>query len=679
LPAGNGPGPTSVTEIEKTTSTTENPEPQLQYSETQYSQSSDDVDPGGVLPEGVSLSKDGTSATQTVTDVKSWDPEKNDFVEASSLATEVKVVGTRDNGEEVSISRIDTSNSAGETTTTHDVNGLTRDELRRNLTGPYGTGGVAPEKVGESSVDLLPETVDGKHPDEHLRDKGDTPNADGGDAIGFLGVEGDRDEPIDLEVTVVKDANGQPTESVTWENTADNGDGPKVTRLSSGDDVQWTYQKTLNGGDDIHTQIVYEGSNVSTYSHRHNTGDGTFKLTTETRVGDQVSSTQTAERAQVTEKQLREHLDSGDLSKAEFDRMLQAGGPYYLESNEARMNAYTDGDDKLVRDQDGNPVQGGYYSSTNTFSGSDGYAVTNALSVDHAELTEQEIHSVSDPFGNPPVTADFTKRTYQRDPLDAVGRALLDQPGEGLAELKKTETERLEITSDGRYLLSDGENGEKTEVAQLNLDGVSLHDFLKERPGMAGIELGLGAIASAKDITTGSLGLLRDQTSTTATWMNDKLDVLEKFTGVATAAWGASEMIHGVLEADAYKVVGGVSAAAAGTLPTVSAIQALGSRYHQGWAGSLDSVTQGTRLAKGLGALGAGASIAIGITDLMKADNGYDQTAAGMTVASGVLAALSIGCPPLLIGAAALTITSYFVGMGDANNTAGIDPRMGES
>jgi hypothetical protein len=138
-------------------------------------------------------------------------------------------------------------------------------------------------------------------------------------------------------------------------------------------------------------------------------------------------------------------------------------------------------------------------------------------------------------------------------------------------------------------------------------------------------------------------------------------------------------MIHGVLEADAYKVVGGVSAAAAGTLPTVSAIQALGSRYHQGWAGSLDSVTQGTRLAKGLGALGAGASIAIGITDLMKADNGYDQTAAGMTVASGVLAALSIGCPPLLIGAAALTITSYFVGMGDANNTAGIDPRMGES
>jgi hypothetical protein len=648
--------PTVVTEVEKTTTSGPGAEPEVQFSETQYSQTSHDVVPRDSLPEGVAVDESKTGATTTWTEVQNRDPETGELKEASSSTFEVKVAGTRENGEEVSATSIKSVGSDGTKTETFDVDGYTRAELRTSI-GPTHPNAKDDRSewalVGGSYHQVLPKEIDGKHPDEHLRDKGDTPSfADGGDAIDFLGVRDNRDEPIDIEVSTTTDKDGNKIESVTWDNTDQNSDGRVVTRVSAGDNVQWTYKNTTDGGNDVRTQTVVEGSGISTYNHYQKTGDGTFVMDEETTMDGQTMATKHAEREQITSGELDQMVKDGTLSETEKTALMQGGEPYYLESTKATTVALVNDDaTEYIRDEDGNIIQSDTTLNSTTVTNKQNYSVGHSSYEDKAKSEIEEMHSVADPNGSPPVRAEFKKYDLNGD--DKV--------------LK--ESQNVKINAEGEYILT-GEDGNEEVIGELDLQGNTVHNYVKE-------EGSLGVSQLLSPFTT-SVDEFSDFVSN-ANWGSsfDKIGKagkgLSAFGSVATATWGASQMVNGLMEGDAYTAAQGVAGTASGAMGTLTALQSLGGG--SSWSQSLNWLTE-TRVGVGLNALAGGVGIGIGFVDLMNAESGYDQAAAGMSIGAGFLAAATPFFPPAAIGAVVLGLGSVFVSRGDMYDTADIDPRI---
>lgn len=637
LPAGER-GETQVREVEVVT-TTAGGEPEVQYRETAYSQSSGDVQGEGILPNGVEPSAGETEATLTVTSVEARNPETNRLESSTAASSKVTVAGERDNGDKVSSTRTDTWNTDG-SATTYELNGYTRSEQIQNFySGDKAT-------VGGETLDILPPTVDGKHPDKHLRDKGSSPGR-GGDAIKYLDLEGKRGEVVDVNVTIQRDKEGEvKSEATTWDRKDENGDGKSVSRISDDNGVSWNYENVRDNGDHIARQTVVEGSDLSVVEEYQKTGNGTFTHHQEVKFGDEVSTYRDVSRERVDEAGLDELVSEGVLTSQQRARLKSDGPPYFVDKVVDHANARVE-DGELLTNDEGDVVQGGHHLTSTSVSNDEGYKVSEQFYYDAAAHTEETFNSTTDPTADSPFEGRREKKIYDRS----------------TNEVTRTERETLSVSSTGDIMVGDQKVGDLTLP-----EGMTTGDFFSSE----GIEkLGSGVVGL---LAEGS-NFIEDVPGSRLTATAGGLNKLGKFVDVLGLATGSAGLVTGLRNADARTTLEGIEGIAGGTESLAGALSGLKGRTGQ-LAGRLSTSAAGLSLA----ALGGGINIGLGLYDVFTADSGYDQVAGGLTAASGVaLAATPFLGPAAPVGAAAAIIlggAGFLVSLGDRNNTESIDDRL---
>lgn len=632
-------GDTQVREVEVVNTAADGSQ-EVQYKETAYSQSSGDVQGEGILPDGVEPNGNDTKSTLTVTSVEARNPETGELESSTAASNKVTVAGQRENGDKVSSTRTDTWNADG-SATSYELNGYTRAEQRQNFY--FGDKAT----VGGEELDILPPSVDGKHPDDHLREKGASPGR-GGDAIEYLDVDGERGEVVDVNVTVQRDNEGEiKSEAVTWDRKDENGDGKTVSRISDDNGVSWNYENVQNNGNDIARQTVVEGSDLSVVEEYHKTGDGTFTHHQEVKNGDEVSSYRDVSRERVDEAGLDALVTEGTLTAEQRDKLKTDGPPYFVDKVVDHANARVE-DGELLKDDDGNIVQGGHHMTSTSVSNDQGYKVSDQFYYDAAARTEESFKGVTDPNGDPPFHGEREKKFYNSS-----------------EEVTSTEKEELTVTSGGEIKVGDD------KVADLTLaDGMTVSELFSA----GGIEqLGSDLVGLANE---GGTRFLDDLSGSKITTAAGGLEKLGKFADVLGLATGSVGLVTGIRDADARSTIEGIEGIAGGTESLAGALSGLSGRTGQ-IAGKLSTSAAGI----GLAALGGGINIGLGLYDVFTADSGYDQVAGGLTAASGVaLAATPFLGPAAPIGAAAAIIlggAGFLVSLGDENNTQPIDDRLG--
>lgn len=640
LPEGER-GDTRVKEVEVVTNSP-GEQPEVQYRETQYSQSSGDVQAGDVLPDGVTSSGSDTNATLTVTTVQARNPETNALESSTAASNEVKISGQREDGSVVSSTRTDNWDGTGKSSTNYALEGYTRDEQRRNSL-PYRTSNFE-ATVGGETFEVFPPAVDGKHSDEHLRQKGSSPGR-GGDAIEYLGVDGDRDEVVNTNISIARDENGEITsEGVTWSLKDENGDGKSVSRVNNGEQTAWTYENVENDGKDLARQTVIEGTQISVFEEYHKTGADTFTHHQEMRDGDEISSSRDISREHVDEAGLDALVSDGVLDAAQRERLIADGPPYIVDKVTDHANARIDGDGNLLKDDDGNVVQGGHHMTSTSVSNEEGYRVSNQFLFDSAAYTEEELSTVTDPTADPPISGSQEKRFYDR----------------GTKEVTKTESGDLKIMSNGDVMVGG------SKVADFDLGGdKTVNDLLT---GESAEEV----LTNLSDLAReGGTQFIDDMSGSKLKAFGSGLDKLGKFTDVLGLATGSVDLVNGLRERDVVTTLEGIDGVAGGVESLAGALANLKGPVGQ-------AATKFTTSAAGMafGALGGGINIGLGLYDVFTADSGYDQAAGGLTAASGVALAATPFFPPAAIGAIILGGAAYFVSRGDENNTAAIDERV---
>ena len=664
LPAGDR-SQTSVRELE-VVATDASGNSELQHSEETYSQSSGDVrlhgsdDPAkhntwtDTFPFGIAPDNDGSSITHTVTRVVSRDDE-GQLVESTGAAQTLTLAGDRMEelgGGDVSVTRTDSWNSAGESAESFQTQGFQQQEL------------YAMSRGTDDSSERFSAVVGGRHvsagypaeagaPFDHYNLKDGLQEWMGGDPTSRL----------DVGVTVGRNRDGEVVSNALALDTRDpEGNGKTVTRREGQGLTEWSYADFANDGQDYRRQTVFEGSDVSTYEEQQTLGDGQFRRMSETRDGETVIAGSSAERREVTEDELRASVADGSLSPEHLERMLQDGPPYTVEKSSEFAAALRGEDGRYQRDDSGNPIQPGYGISSSTFSNDNGYSVSDFSRSDFQEdggTREASLSTVADPSGDPPVTGTATRG--ERSNTGAY---------------RETSSEQLEIGTDGRMTV-DGE-----EVGQFDLGQSDIPTLLREnnttpRELLAAVR---GAsLAAGNPEQIGRLGEARFQLRG-GEIQSRKLAGFADVLGVAS---GAREIFEGLGSGDLRQIAGGVGDVAGGVNSLAAALSPWGGSTKAGSAlGNLAKATSyGTLLGKGLGAVGGLASLGFGVYDGLTGATAHDRAGGWIGAAGGAVGvgSLFFGPPGWVVGglvSGALGITSVIVSGADDNRTAAMDQRM---
>ncbi len=665
LPAGDR-SDTSVRELE-VVSTDPAGQSQLQYSEQSYSQSSGDVrlrgsdDPArhntwtDTFPAGIAPDNEDSSITHTVTRVVSRD-EEGKLVEATGASQTLTLTGDRIEGMgegEVSVTRTDSWNSAGESAESFQARGFEQQEL-------YAMSRGTDDSIERFSAEVGGRLVSAGYPAEagspfdhyNLRDglqewMGDDPSS-----------------RLDVGVTVGRNRDGEVVSNdLTLDSRDPDGNGKTVARSEGQGLTSWSYSNYGNDGQDYRRQTVFEGSDVSTYEEYQTTGEGQFRRTSRTTDDGVVIAGSDASRQEVSEEQLRASVEDGSLSQGQMERMLQDGPPYVVEKGSEFAAALRDEDGGFQRDENGNPIQPGYAISSSTISNGDGYSVSDFTRSDFQEdggALESQLSTVTDPLADPPVTGTATRG--ERSNTGAY---------------RETDSGQLAVGADGR-LTMDGE-----EVGQFNLGESDLPSLLREGSSLTARELLAAvkgpAMAAANPEQLARLG----QPRFSLNGGDVNTPRLAKFADILGVAHGASEIFSGIGSGDTRQVVGGLGDMAGGFNSLAAATSALAGESRLGVAaGRLSSLTgYGSLLGKGLGAVGGLASLGFGIYDGITGETGYDRAGGWIGAAGGAVAvgSLFFGPPGWVVGgiiSGALGVTSVLVSGADDNRTAELDPRM---
>jgi hypothetical protein len=670
-----GRGPTEVREVEVVaTDTSGNHE--VQYSETSHSQSSTAVQVHGTpnspdlsldtLPTRFNPNPDGTSITRTVTTVSVLNSEGE--LETSTGESQTLTLAARRwdqeggaGGGDVSVTRTDSWNADGESSTSNSLRGFRNNELGwfadqadREEADALATN-LWEVVVGDQQLSVAPPPGSGFS--EHLDRKKDRPGE-------WLGE--DPQQPIDVDGVLNRNPDGsEASSSVSWSNLDENGDGRSVTRSDSGATVGWTYSDHENHGQDYRRQTVFEGNRVSVYEEHAVTGPGTFRTSTETRNDQTVTSTSSASRQEITEADLRQEVAKGALTQAQLDRMLQDGPPYYAERFNENAQPILDANGAPLVDDNGNPLQPGHDASSLRLANTAGYSVSdhsrynNPTSCDN---TGSRLRTVTDPLADPPLSG------------------LMDsgKVDEATGEYAVNETGALTVGRDGQVSF-DG-----LGVGGLELGGADFSTLLRRGdldPFSVIRALG-GANGPDQEVSLPGTG------GGTLTLSDDpaNLNAMRRFNGIFGVAGGVQAIfpqpdpgqfapfrtVKGVagIAGNVSSVAGKLSSLAAATGALPGQLGGVASRF--------------SSLAKPLGKALGGAvhlfNVGFGLYDMFNADTQPDRAAGGLSAAAGgiAFAALFGGPPGWVMGlvTGGLSLAALAVEASDDCDTANIDDRM---
>jgi hypothetical protein len=648
---------------------------QIQHEETSYSQTSGDVrlngsneldrqTDGDTFPRGITPDNADSSLTHTVTTVRTRDEDGN-MITTTGASQSLTLAGDRHEihgGGDVSVTRTDTWNSAGESSSNFASKGFQESELLELSRG-------SDEFITQFSATAGGEFVSagfpdiGKPPYQHYVDKGS------GELEGWFGLDGS--DTLDLNITEDRNADGEVVnEATTFSTVGENGEGKTATRTHKEDGaVGWTYTNFENGGRDYQRQTVFEGTDISIYEAQTTHGPGEFTRTSETKEGDEVVATSEASRREVNEEQLRQSVLDGELDQAQLDRLLTDGPPYFTERYNEHADALVDDDGNLREDENGDPIQAGHDVSSHTISNDDGYAVSEHYRLDEGvdgAAYDSRMNTVTDPSADPdadppqyPVMGQVVKR--ERDP--------------DTGQFRVTHDEELQVRRNGA-LFYGGE-----EVGEFDFGGSDLSTLMREGEGVTAADLA-GLAGGAADIGAEVSGVSGGRFRFTG-----ETGALSKFSSAADVfglAAGLQGLYGGITEGDGRAFVEGLGDVAGGLNSLAAATAAIGGSTRLGTAATrLSTLTAGgTALGGVLGGAGGAISLGFGLYDVFTAESGYDQAAGGLEAAAGAVAigSLFFGPPGWVVGgllSGGLGIASIIVGGGDDNDTADIDSRLG--
>ena len=507
-------------------------------------------------------------------------------------------------------------------------------------------------RVGDNLIVAGPPDTS-KNVYDHLNMKG------GGDAQDWLGAG--YDDPLDLDVTVTRDAEGNETqETLTWGTVDENGNGRTVTRSESeGAPVGWVYTDLSNEGQDYRRQTVFEGTKISVYEERVQTGPGTFEAMSETTDDGVVIASTQSSRSQASEAELRAMADNGEITSQQLDQLLADGAPYYLSRAVDNTEPLVDDDGVLRTDDDGNPIQPGHHISSFEIEGGDGYGVSEHYRLDYgaepSQYTDSRIRTVTDPSGTPPYQATIETRDSGQT----------------------TDTGTVQVDTQGRLTY----NGQM--LGQYDLEGTDIGSLVQntaEFDPLSALSPSVRAAQLVPETPGGRLQLSGDDARFQS--LGYAADALGVYAG-ARNLWG------GIADGDARQALEGAGAIAGGVESVAAATSALAQRVGLSgisqYADEVSTLTTagrlGTATGRALGAVGGFIQAGFGVYDLLHADSTHDRVAAGLNVAAGAVAvgAAFFGPPGWVIGgliSGGLSLTAFFVGGGDDNATLGIDDRL---
>lgn len=648
----DGREPTVVTEVSVVTDDGNGP-PELQYEEESYSQTSDDLEVIGELPEGLEVDSDETGLTRTVTKVRVRG-DNGEFEESTGVSQTSQLVANRESGGAVTLSNTSTWNAQGESSSSYSVEGLSESEFAEMYPQPRRGAPTAKRPglaIGEETVPLLensaelvtggyrrggaPETgapySDYQLPFEgNVRRYGNVPRGlEEGDAEWLY-----EDSVRDFTREVSFDADGEVAATgITYGSTDSDGDGRTISATKTPDGpLTWTYSDVSNDGKDFKRQTVVEGTELSTYEERVSHGPGEFTYSSETTEAGEVIESKSASRSKVTESEIQEAVDAGTLTPEQARAVLAGNGPYYLETSQASAVPLVDEDGNLRVDGDDNPIQTGYEQFTSRLSNGKGYEASEydqSQTDENGDITTSHLSSVTDPTKKPPVSGTLTSTDADF----------------------QTETSQVQINNKGQFI-SDGE-----VIGEFDLGESDLNDFLQA--GGSADALFIGALDTAiggAEISGNLREWVAPEFQTTT-----RSDKFVKGATILSTLVGAQQIFAGFQGDNDYEqILGGVGALSTGA---ESALAAIG--------GLTDDASRASRIlgfsGKALGSVGGVVSLGFGLHDLFTADSGWDKAAGGLSAAAGAVAigSLWFGPPGWIIGGIAsgiLGIASIIVG-----------------
>ena len=651
-------GDTTITETEVFTTDPQGRET-LQYAEESYAQTSNDIDFKVQFRDDKFKDDESSGVTRTVSRVKVRDEDGN-LVESTGVSQELQLKARRESdGKAVSITRTDNWNSSGASDHSFASRGFRDDEA----VDQGVLDNQVPVKVGGEEISLNPYYIAqpggsygnnyAQYSDLYADDfKADTRARD------YLGLSDDpfRDGVVDYTRTYSYDDKGELTrEAATYGNVDALGNGKTVTQTLGEDGRSWTYSDVSNNGKDYKRQTVWEGTDLTVYEEREESGNGEFSELSETRKGDELLNRSSASRREITSEYLGLAVRGGRLTPEQASEIQKGGEPYYLSQTET-FAAPLEEDGKLVTTEvDGIevPVEPGSSSTSFSYSAADGYEVAEYRQA--AKDAEGREHSstldiVTDPDGKVPVKGRV--ETIEPSPT-----------GTGSDVVRS----KISIDNLGEVLI-DGQPAGKFEG--LGEDGVSLEDYLQD-PSISGAAL----LQGVYKVTKGATGV----PGNVAKYLTNK-----KFNGAGTNygklaskvdifgfAYGIEEAISGAITGDLKRSLTGVGFTAGGTNALASALAALPEGALSGKAGAIAKATAGTKLlGKGLGAVGGVVTLGFGAKDLIWG-SGSQRTAGALNTAAGAIAIGSafFGPPGWIVGGL-VSGTLGLIALGIGNNDA---------
>jgi hypothetical protein len=664
----SGRGPTEIREVEVVATDTSGKD-ELQYSETSHSQSSTAIQPHGVpqeqglsrdtFPLGFSPNPDGTSITRTVTTVEVLNSEG--ALDTSTGESQTIVLAgkrsDRSGGGDVSLTRTDSWNDNGESNTSNSLRGFRNNELGYFAADPDPdgvlSGGLWEVRVdGDLLVSVAPPA--GSATLHHLSGKKDRPWE-------WLGE--DPQQPIDVDLTLSRNPDGsEASSSVSWSNLDENGDGRSVTRSDSGDNVGWTYSDHANHGQDYRRQTVFEGTRLSVYEEHAVTGPGTFRTSTEIRDDQNVTSTTSASRQEISEADLRQQMNEGALTQAQLDRMLQDGPPYYAERFHENAKPILDENGHPRVDASGHPLQAGHDANSLRLANTAGYSVSEHVrhnSPTGCGNTGSRLRTVTDPLADPPLSG-----------LMENGRV---DPATG--QYTVNETGALTVGRDGQVSF-DG-----ARVGQLELGGADFSTLLRRGdldPFSVVRALGAANVPGQEVSLPGSGGGTLRLSDDTA-----NLNAMSRFNGIFGVAGGVQAVFPAPDPGPGLprKIAEGMARITGKLHSLAAATSALPGRLGE-VAGRFSTLTKSTAgLGRLIGGAGGVVGLGFGLYDMFNADTQPDRAAGGLSAVAGGIglgAAIFTGPPGWLVGlvTGAVGFAAFLVGASDDCDTANIDDRM---
>lgn len=593
-----------------------------------------------------------SSITHTVTRVVSRGDD-GELSEATGASQTLTLAGDRIEGYgegEVRVTRNDSWNSAGESAAAFETEGFTYLDLGSVSRGVDYSLERFTARVGGRTVSAGYPQGAGIPFDQHNGQRD------------WLGR--DRDAPVDVGITVSRNAQGEVTSNqLTIDGRDDQGNGKTVTRSEGQGPARWSYENFTNDGQDFRRQTVFEGSDISTLEQSETLGEGQFRQSSQTTDGGEVIAGSEHTRREVSEEELRAGVHQGTLSAEQLERMLSDGPPYMMESGNEFAATLRGDDGELLRDDSGAPIQPGYRVSSSTFGNQDGYSVSDFTRRDFQDdggTIESRLSTVTDPLADPPVSGVARNGSYSPSGV-----------------YTQTDTGQLAVDAFGRMTI-DGE-----EIGQFDFGQPDLPTLLRQGSSLSAREL-LAAVKSPSvaAVNPGQLARI-GQARFQLRGGEINSPALGKIADVLGVVHGASEIFGGIGQGDVRQILGGVGDMTGGFNSLAAATSVLAGQSRLGTAaGRLSSLTgYGTVLGKSLGAVGGVASFGIGVYDGITGETAHDRAGGWIGAAGGAVGvgSLFFGPPGWVVGglvSGALGITSVLVSGADDNRTAPMDPRM---